>query len=302
MIEYPLVSVFCLCYNQSRYVIESLESIKNQTYPNIEIFIIDDYSQKDNSVEVIDNWIKVNKQLNITFIKHQQNIGICKSLNELLNLSTGKYLQLVALDDVLKPWKLEKHVEILENSNENDALIFSDAYLMDDNSILYQNRFIGLHKKYLSLKSGNYFDELINGNFIPALTVMFKANIIKNIGGWDSNLLYEDYDMWLCLSSKGYDFIFCDKPSCIYRLHNQNTHKNTSLFGAPTFQIFFKFSNFPKVQKILKKNLETAYRSNNLTAENKLYFSKFKAEKLSDYFIKYNLPIFGFRVLRFFRL
>jgi GT2 family glycosyltransferase len=302
MLGYPLVSIFCLCYNQSRYVVESLESIKNQTYPNVEIFIIDDYSQKDNSVEVIDNWIKVNKQLNINFIKHKKNIGICNSLNELLILSKGKYLQLVALDDIIHPWKLEKHVKILENSNEKEAIIFTDAYLIDDNSKPFQNRFIAFHKHYLSLESQNYFDELIDGNFIPAITVMFKSEIIKKIGGWDGNLFYEDYDMWLRLSHEGYNFIFSEEPSCSYRFHNQNTHKDSRLNGSYTINILIKFANRVKVKNLLKDKLENAYRSGVLTTENDVYFSKFSAERLSDFFIKYNLPKIGYRLLRLFNL
>jgi len=298
----PLVSIVCLCYNQSKFVVESLNGLKNQTYKNYEILIIDDHSQKDNSVEVIEQWILDNPQLNIRFIKHKQNKGICKSLNELLDLSKGKYLQLVALDDILLPWKLEEHVEILENSDEKDALVFTDAYLMDDNSILYQNRFIALHKKYLSLETGNYFEELIKGNFIPAVTVMFKADIIKNNGGWDSDLLYEDYDMWLGLSEKGFNFIFSDKPSCKYRLHDQNTHKDSNLFGVHTFKVFMKYSHHRSIQLILKEKLEMAYRSNIVVNENKLYFNKFPIERISDSFIKHNLPRRGFRVLRFFKL
>ncbi|MEN9441383.1 MAG: Chondroitin polymerase [Bacteroidota bacterium] len=302
MTEKPLVTIACLCYNQGRFVVESLESIKSQTYTNYEVLIIDDFSQKDNSVEIINDWIKKNTEINITFIKHPQNKGICNSINELLDLSKGKYFQMLALDDVLLPWKLEKHVEILENSMDNEALVFTDAYLMDENSILYQNRFIATHKNYLSLKTGNFFDELLKGMFIPGMTVLLKTDIIKSVGGWDNDLLYEDYDMWLRLSEKGYDFIFDTDLSCNYRLHSQNTHKNTSLFGAPTFQIYLKFSNYPKVHKILKENLEATYRGKNLTTEHKLYFSRFKAKKISDYFIKYNLPVIGYRILRFFRL
>lgn len=302
MSEKPLVTIACLCYNQGRFVIESLESIKSQTYTNFEVFIIDDFSEKDNSVELIDDWIKNNSGLNITFIKHHQNKGICYSLNEILDLSHGKYFQMLALDDVLLPWKLEKHVEILEKSKDNEVLVFSDAYLMDEKSILFQNRFIATHKNYLNIQTGNFFDELLDGMFIPAVTVLIKTKVLKINSGWDNNLPYEDYDMWLRLSEKGYIFIFDTDLSCKYRLHSQNTHKNTLLFGACTFQILLKFAHYPKVHKILREKLEVSYRDKRMTNENKLYFSRFKVERISELFIRYNLPVICYRVLRFFGL
>ncbi len=116
MTEFPLVSILCLSYNQQRFLVESLESLKSQTYHNIEILICDDCS-KDNSVEIINNWIKDHPQLNIRFIPHTRNQGICKSLNELLAVSKGKYLITIALDDLMEPDKIERHVAILENSS-----------------------------------------------------------------------------------------------------------------------------------------------------------------------------------------
>ena len=72
----PLVSVICACYNQSQFIFESLESVKNQAYENLEIIIWDDASQ-DNSVQIIEGWIKDNPSLKIIFHKHQTNKGIC---------------------------------------------------------------------------------------------------------------------------------------------------------------------------------------------------------------------------------
>jgi len=78
----PMVTVVGLCYNQGRYIIESLECIRQQTYPNLQVILVDDCS-KDDSVKVVESWL-VEHQLNWIFIKHKQNRGITKSLNEAL--------------------------------------------------------------------------------------------------------------------------------------------------------------------------------------------------------------------------
>jgi glycosyltransferase involved in cell wall biosynthesis len=57
MQNFPLVSVICLSYNHEAYVVEALNSVINQTYPNIELLIADDYST-DNSVGIIQDWLK----------------------------------------------------------------------------------------------------------------------------------------------------------------------------------------------------------------------------------------------------
>jgi glycosyltransferase involved in cell wall biosynthesis len=56
MSQYPLVTVICLCYNHADYVIESLNSVINQDYKNIELIILDDCS-KDDSVIIIESWL-----------------------------------------------------------------------------------------------------------------------------------------------------------------------------------------------------------------------------------------------------
>lgn len=267
----PLVSVLCLCYNQAKFIVESLESVKAQTYPHYEILICDDFSIKDNSVEVIEKWIAENPELQIVFLKHEENKGICKSLNELLYLSNGKYLQLLALDDVLLPEKLERHVSILENSRANEAMVFSDAHLMADDSTFYQNTFIPYHFKYLSLKSQNYHELLLNKNFIPAMSVMMKKLIIVEMGGWDENLSFEDYDMWLRISKK-YDFIYDKVISCNYRLHATNTHKNEELIDSSFFDIFVKHIDNKDIRKRIFYYIEKMYLNNSMKSEYLVYF------------------------------
>lgn len=298
----PLISVICLCYNQSKFIVESLESIKNQTFQNFEILIIDDFS-KDESVEVIDKWIRANPQLAITFIKHLENKGICRSLNELLEISKGKYIQMLALDDVLLPWKLEKHAEVLDNSQSNEVLVFSDALLMDDESNLYQNKFIAYQFKYLKIETGNFFETLVSQNFIPAMSVLIKKDEIIKVGGWDEELTYEDYDMWLRLSKNGLKFIFDDEPSCVYRLHSNNAHKNRVFLRKSMFKLYVKHIDNDLVLVRLKTLVISLFMDGHLSkVERKLFFKKVKPEKVSELFVKHNMPVFFLKLLNVLKL
>src|ERR1035441_9874426 len=94
----PLVSTIVLSYNQSRFVLETLESVKAQTYKATQLIIVDDCSL-DDSVATIDHWLQ-ESGIHCEFIRHKKNQGICKSLNEALAVANGKYISMVASDDV----------------------------------------------------------------------------------------------------------------------------------------------------------------------------------------------------------
>lgn len=292
----PLVSILCLCYNQSRFIVESLESLKTQTFSDYEIIICDDAS-KDNSVEVVDNWIEKNPQLQIKFIKHEENKGICKSLNEVFKASSGKYIQMLALDDILLPDKLQRHISILDKSSDKEVMVFSDALIINNDSALQDKKFFALHHIDFHFESGNFYDRLIETNFIPAMSVLLKSEVIKNHVGWDENLTYEDYDMWLRLS-KNYDFIFDITPSCKYRIHDHNTYKNNDLLKSSYFDIMYKHVDHPLVKEKLFKAVESKYLSRNLSNQHILFYQVYKPKSITDYLIKTNNNLFIYKLIK----
>ncbi|MFL9834774.1 glycosyltransferase family 2 protein [Chryseobacterium terrae] len=287
MADSPLVSILCLCYNQEKFIRESLESIKAQTYKNFEIIICDDFS-KDHSVEVIKSWISENEDLKIKFVEHIKNEGITKTINELFKLSQGKYLQILALDDLLEKNKLERHVAILEDSSDEYAMVFSDAHLMNDESKRYQNKFIARHLSYLSLQSQNFYEMLLVKNFIPAMSVLLKRKNIVAENGWDENLPFEDYDMWLRLS-KNHSFLFDDVITCSYRLHGNNSHRNKSLINHKAFfDILIKHKENEGVRNKVFVHLEGMYREKTLKDEHKIFYNYYPMQSFSERFIKNN--------------
>lgn len=291
----PTVSVICACYNQAAFIVESLDSVKNQTFRDFEMIIWDDAS-KDNSVAIIEKWISENPGIRVQFVKHTTNKGICASLNECYGLSTGKYIQMLALDDLLLPWKLEKQVALLESSPQSTGLIFSDAYIINNDGKQYQNRFIAYHKRYLELASGNFFQELIIDNFIPAMSVLMKRSALEAVGPWDEQLVYEDYDMWLRMAKK-YDFAFDPEPSVKYRMHDSNTHKVLRpAMVMSTFKLLLKHSEVPEMNKRLRQEVKDKYLTGQLQQEAQLFFEKHPPENFMDRLIQKNSSPFVYKV------
>lgn len=212
----PLVSLVALCYNQAAYLEAALESIRAQTYAATELVIIDDASN-DDSVVRIREWIGRHR-VKCTFIAHEENRGITRSLNEGLRYCGGSYVQLVACDDVLKPNKLERHVAILDNLGPPYALVCSDFGMIGPDGELLQERYFGPEFDFPE----DPFTAILMGHMgvrrvIHSPTVLARAERLRDDGGYDESLLQEDFQMWLQLSSE-YKVAYDPTPTVNYRV------------------------------------------------------------------------------------
>jgi len=88
--------------------------------------------------------------------------------------------------------------------------------LIDDNGNKLFGTFIQKFRNFDYAPSGNIFETLIQGNFIPAMATMIKSSIFETIGYFDESLLFEDFDMWLRIA-KDYKIIFQDEMTVKYR-------------------------------------------------------------------------------------
>lgn len=204
------VSVVCLCYNHEKFVEQCLKSVFEQSHKNIELIIIDDESS-DNSQQVIKSICQLATKLDTTItiqtIFHEENQGNCKSFNEALKFATGKYIIDLAADDVMLPKRITEQISQLEASPKNVALCFSDSIYID-----VKNKIIGksISSKMFDMPSGDVFEKLLAFSFICPTTLMFKRDILVQIGGYDENLSFEDLDIWFRLA-RNYHFAYINK-------------------------------------------------------------------------------------------
>src|SRR5437867_2727496 len=221
----PLVTAFVGCYNHSRFVEECLDSVRHQTYPNLEVIIFDDRS-KDNSVAVIDTWLK-KQRLDWQFVPHTKNIGICASLNEVLRLARGKYISMIAADDVWLPDKTARQVEMMERLPEDVGVVYSDAFQIDENGATLPQMFIEAQRNLAVPPKGFLFDVLLEGNFIPAMTTLIRRECFTQVGTYDEDLCFEDWDMWMRISRK-FRFAYDKIPAAKYRIVSSSAVRTMS--------------------------------------------------------------------------
>ena len=110
-------------YNGAQYLDEQLDSICTQTYPNIEIIVVDDCST-DDTFEILKNHQSQDPRIQV--FQNSENIGFVQNFSKAISLSTGAYIALADQDDIWKPYKLERFA----NEIQNHLLIYSDAILM----------------------------------------------------------------------------------------------------------------------------------------------------------------------------
>jgi glycosyltransferase involved in cell wall biosynthesis len=205
-----IVSVICVCYNHEPFVIEALESVKAQTYTNIEIVIVDDGSN-DNSVELIENWVKQNP--NAKFLNLKTNQGYCKAFNKALKEVTGDYIIDFATDDLMTPTKIEEQVNFFSNLDVDYGVVFTDADYINKDGKYLRSHFSYLLKKGLikNIPQGDVYAHVLSTYFVPSPTMMVRALVYKTLNGYDEDLAYEDFDFWI-RSSRNFKYAYLPKP------------------------------------------------------------------------------------------
>lgn len=202
----PLVTVICLCYNQARFVEESIQSILNQTYSNIQLIVVDNAST-DNSVEIINQTIK--DQNHIHFIRNETNLGNCKAFNIALNKAEGEYIIDLAADDILLSGRIEQGINTFQNNSDDYGVNFTDAEIIDEKGdhlrYHYQRNKSGLLD--IEVPQGDLFKVLIKRYIICSPTIMVRSKVYKELSGYDETLAYEDFDFWI-RSSRNWKYCF----------------------------------------------------------------------------------------------
>ena len=238
--DQPLVTVVCLSYNHEDYIDECITSILDQTYQNIEVILVDDASN-DNSAKTLHRYATDYKW---KFINNTINQGNCRAFNKALAIAKGKYIIDLAADDVLFPLRIEKQVKDLERKTQDYAVGYSDAQYIDEKSNFFTKHSLKTNPPF---PSGNIYQDIIERYFISPPTTMVNTEVLQNIGGYDENLSYEDWDYMIRIS-RNYKFSYLDECLTKKRFVKTSLSKNfqnkkSELMHSSTFEICKKIKS-----------------------------------------------------------
>lgn len=237
----PVVSVVITCYNQARFLSETIESVLTQTYPNFEIVIVDDGST-DNTEEVVARypWLK--------YIR-QQNRGVVAARTTGYRACEGDYLLFLDGDDRLLPHALEIGAGYLQAKPEL-GFVYGRLQLIDGQGNPTPNT-------YVPPTEDDHYSALLQDNHIwmPAM-VIYRRRVFEAVNGFSAAADHSsDYDLYLRIS-RNYPVYRHNEVVAEYRMHGANTHGNTGLMLEKTMRVFRAQWNYVKGDPRLRQSYE----------------------------------------------
>lgn len=247
-----LISIVIPIYNAEKYLEECLNSIKNQTYKNFEVIMVNDGS-KDESETICKRFLEYDARFRY-FTK--ENGGVSSARNLGLDNVKGDFITFIDSDD----WIAENHLELLINSiKKTNSDIVVSCYKEFDNNIdtYYTIVYTKQEKNLLNFEKMNRDDFLtifpklmsLNVCFNNAVAKLFRKELVNNLR-FDTSIKYgEDLDFYFSLYLNVESISYVDELTYVYRIHGDSTTSNFNQeYAKQELSIFKKM--FKKIQEI----------------------------------------------------
>lgn len=284
MLKMPLVTFIVTSYNYEKFIEKTLESIRNQSYKNFEIIVVDDFSQ-DNSVEIIEKYIQCNQDIRISLIKHSENFGQMVSMIDGLKIANGVFVSFIDSDDYLHPDYAAAHLKVHLSSSV--AFTTSQIIETDENDEIHTTRSVAIPENSIASEIKS-LDDLLK---VDVDNLKFRQIKAKRFGGWywapnssamcrksavDIIKLYKNTSKWRVCPDK---FVFnllhliggsimIDAPLTARRLHKNNAGQNGYITGN------IKYNNNKTTGNNIKNNLKIRPETLFFMLKNKVQFTE----------------------------
>jgi len=203
MVNQPLVSIVTPSFNQAEFLEETILSVLNQDYPNLEYFIIDGGST-DGSIEIIKKYHD-----HITQWVSEKDKGQTDALNKGFSMAKGEFFAWINSDDVYMPGAISQAVTVLQN-RPNVVMVYGDADYIDSHGNVI-GHFPARQTNLRKLQRGYVH--------IPQQASFFRSSTWQKVAPLDDSLFFAmDYDLWLRLAKHG-DLLYVPNVWAQFRLH-----------------------------------------------------------------------------------
>jgi glycosyltransferase involved in cell wall biosynthesis len=206
----PKVSVVIPAYNKAELTRRTVDSVLRQTYPNLEIIVVDDGSKDDTRQAMLSYGNKI-------IYLHKSNGGACSARNEGIRNASGEYIAFLDCDDLYLPDKIELCVRYLDH-HPVVGFVHTSAYFIDG-----KDKVLSRYSHPRSLRHDDATKRLILKNFICNSTVVARKECIDKAGYFDESIFVPaDWDMWLRMSETA-EVGYIDSPLTMYRVTDNYT-------------------------------------------------------------------------------
>lgn len=235
----PKVAVYMSCYNHEAYVAEAVDSILNQTYKNLELYVVNDGST-DRTGYILEQY-QDERMKYFDFEENTKFVGAANFLQDVIEVSDADYVASMASDDKWELDKLEKQIAFMQEHPEYPACFTWDKLIFSADRTEYKDNL-----DYSHHPNRNRYDWisffLNNGNVINANSMLMKKDVFYEIGKVNEYYLQVgDYRAWIRLAER-YPFYIMPEELTFYRRHDTNL-SNTSISAVArgcveTYRIF----------------------------------------------------------------
>ncbi len=234
----PLVSVIIPAYNMAKYTGETVTSLLAQTYPRLEIIVVDDGSTDDTGSEMNRFGDR------ITYI-YQGNMGACAARNRGFHVSKGELVAFLDCDDTYHEEKVEKFVAFFR-ACPNVGMVYSPEYLVNG-----EGGIIGINAP-AQPSSGYIFVPLLRSNFIGSSTPVIRREVLDDVGLWDEKTFTTaDWDMWLRVARR-YITGYIDRPLSFSRQESRYNQRNVEKTRREAYYVLEKLGNDGIPERLLR--------------------------------------------------
>ncbi|MEP1085586.1 MAG: glycosyltransferase [Algoriphagus sp.] len=208
---HPTISIIIPCYNQAKYLQESVESVLKSNYTAIQLVIVNDGST-DNSKEIAEKLSE--KYSNINFLT-QKNSGVTSARNKGIEFADGKYILPLDADDLISPNYISEAIKVLEERPEV-KVVYCEAVKFDQSG-----------QKPWKLKDFNL--SLLARNNMIFVSGIFRKVDCMAVGGFSTDMKMgrEDWEFWIKMLKNGGEVVKLPFIGFFYRLHGGSKRKKT---------------------------------------------------------------------------
>lgn len=268
----PKISVSIATYNSQDTIIETLDSVANQTFKDFEIVLSDDGS-KDNTVILVNKWKESHPEILMTVVAKPKNEGTVRNMNTTFKLARADLIKDIAGDDILLPDALEVFYQAyLDNP---DVIWHCVPEYVGDNSSVVESFEKGFdeRKDFFKKTAWQQHGIFLTTNPIIAIAVgLIPKSVCEQIGYFDTRYtLMEDYPFFERLSKNGIRYALLDKKLCQYRIREGSVTQSCNLvYERDKIRHFFR-ELFPQLLKANRKGDASNYA--------KYYLRKYREAK-----------------------
>lgn len=231
----PVVSVIIPVHNGEKYIEQAIRSVIEQNYQNWELIIIDDGSQ-DSTASIVKQLCLEDSR--IKFLQNEEKSGVAKTRNRGIEVSNGKFIAFLDADDMWKPEKLQKQLQLIDEKNAD--LVYSSYEIINDK---------GQTKKrepYVVPETVD-FNGLLKENVVGCSTVLVKADIAKKYK-FIENFYHEDFCLWLDILRDGYKAVGCTEILVKWRLISNSRSFDKKNSAKYRWRIYREYLGLPFVK------------------------------------------------------